>query len=185
MRQLTVSVPAGSTVEIGARGDWVRLKSASVAVRLEDPEKQHWLDLDEGDAVNLKPFNRLKLSHASGSDQLVTLLIGDGTTSDSAKVGGTVSIGDAQGAWSQSTVTVTNASGQLVAANAARRVLGVFNQSATGTVYLNLSGDAATVAGGVRLLPGESLLIDSYPPTEAVYAIGDIASNGNIIVVEG
>ncbi len=194
LRQLECSIPAGSTEYIGASGAYLRLKYApgGVALRVQVQELGIDVTLDEGDELRVdEPFSGLRLSHSSGSELEYVIQVGRGAAIGSAQVGGSISVSGAislsgaQGAYTQAVATVTNASGLLIAANSARRVLGVSNQSGTGTVYLNLSGDAATSASGLRLLPGESLWVDSYPPTEAVYAIGDIASNANVIVIEG
>lgn len=189
MRQLDIYVPTGESVEIAVKGDWVRLVTAAVTLRLDEPDAGHWLEMEQGDAVTLRAgFVRLKLTHSSGSGQTFTLLVGNGTTQDSAKIGGSVTVTglpDEQGAYAQSTATVTNASGLLVAANAARRTLLISNQSATGNIYLNIAGAAATVAGGVKIAAGGVLLLDRYPPSGAIYAIGDIASNPSVIVAEG
>lgn len=81
--------------------------------------------------------------------------------------------------------TVTNASGLLLAARAGREYLLIQNKDPAGIVYLNLAGAAATVAGGVKLPAGGSFELNCNILTGAIYAIGDIASNANVIVVEG
>jgi hypothetical protein len=85
----------------------------------------------------------------------------------------------------QAAATVINASGQLLAENWSRRFLLVQNNHATASVFLNLAGAAATVGAGVKLGPGGSLLLDNFVPGSAIFAIGDIASNTAVTVVEG
>lgn len=79
--------------------------------------------------------------------------------------------------------TVTNSSGSILAANTARRYLLVQNKDTAGSVYIRF-GSAATTALGILLAPGAS-----YEPLQIsgqqVFAIGSIASNTNVIVVEG
>lgn len=90
-----------------------------------------------------------------------------------------------QSAATQAQRTVTNASAQLIAANAARSFLLIQNKSLTGTIWLNLAGAAATQANGVKLEPGESLELSGVRlPSGAVFAIGDIASNADVASVE-
>jgi hypothetical protein len=84
----------------------------------------------------------------------------------------------------QTAATVTNASAQLVAANSARKYLMIQNNGG-GDIFLNFSGAAATTGNGVKLMPGMSWESGFYVPRAAVQAIGSIASNPNVIVVEG
>lgn len=97
---------------------------------------------------------------------------------------GDVAITNTSGAFDQDTKTVTSASTVLVAANAARRYLLIQNRHATADVYLNLKGVAATVADGVHIPAGASLELSGYVPNNAIEAIGSIASNTSVIVVE-
>lgn len=94
-------------------------------------------------------------------------------------------LGNVNGAFSQSQKTVTNASAQMLAANLYRRYLMIQNKDSTGSLYINFGGGAATLANGVRIAAGGSYELSGYVPTDAVQAIGDIASNGNVIVIEG
>lgn len=89
------------------------------------------------------------------------------------------------GAFAQAAATVTNASGQLRAANAARRYLLVQNNDLSGTIFVTVDGSAATAAHGIKIGPGGSIELQGYAPTGAVFAIGSIANNANIVTVEG
>lgn len=80
--------------------------------------------------------------------------------------------------------TVTSASASLLAANAARQYLLIQNNDATGTVYLSF-GVAATLANGLRIAPGGTYELPSTQTSQQIFAIGDTASNANIITVEG
>lgn len=127
-------------------------------------------------------FDRIEVD-VTGPDT-VAVGIGNGQARYNRSAG-SVAITNTAGGFTQAAATVTNASAQLVAAKANRRYLLIQNKSATGTVYLNLSGAAATVANGVRIGPGDALEVSTYSPTAAVFAIGDIASNPDVVVVEG
>lgn len=80
--------------------------------------------------------------------------------------------------------TVTNASAQLVAANAARQYLLIQNKDTSGSVYVTI-GATATTSNGVKIPPGGSYEMATTQTTQAINAIGDIASNANVVVVEG
>jgi hypothetical protein len=184
MRQMTLIVPTGSFLDIGAVGDYVRIKSALVTVRVEAPDTGEFLELEQGDACRLTKFNRLLISHSDGSNQTVSILIGNGTTADSAKVGGSVSVAAAT-SMNSAQATVTTASATIATANSSRKFLLIQNNDATGIIYVNLQGATATALNGVKIPPGSSLLLDAAVPSNAITAIGSIASNPNVVLVTG
>lgn len=89
------------------------------------------------------------------------------------------------GAFSHATATVTTTSATIKPASSLRRYLLVQNKDTAGTIFVRLDGVAATAATGITIAPGESLELSIRCPTGAVTAIGDIASNTNVLVVEG
>lgn len=97
----------------------------------------------------------------------------------------TINVVDVAGAYTQAQKTVTNASTQMLAANASRAYLLIQNNDATGIIYVNLTGAAATTLNGVKLGPGASLEIAGHCPSAAITAIGSLATQSNVIAVEG
>ncbi len=91
-----------------------------------------------------------------------------------------------QTAAAQSTATVTSVSAQLVAANANRQSLQIQNKDAAGSIYLRVGAAGATVANGIEVGPKGSY---EFPAgtvdTGVIHAIGNIASNANIVILEG
>ena len=83
----------------------------------------------------------------------------------------------------QTTVTVTGTAADIVTALSSGQDIFIQNNDATGIVYLNFSGTATVSATMVRLNPGES--ISAGNTTNAVSAIGSIASNANVAVLVG
>lgn len=81
------------------------------------------------------------------------------------------------------TPTVTNSSGTLLAANTARKAVLIQNNDAAGIIYVNFTTTATTAH--LKLSPGQSIYFSGIVPTGAIRAIGSIASNANIVVVEG
>lgn len=117
--------------------------------------------------------------------QLVKVAVSDGTGGYDRTVGD-VAITNLQGPMVQTQKTVTNAAGQLLAQNNARRYLMIQNKDASGSVFLTFGAGPATVAGGLKLAPNGAIVFDAtYCPTNAVQAIGDTANNQNVIVLEG
>lgn len=184
LREYTVTVKTGVIEYLPVVGNGIQLRSGSVALRVQNQIIGLDSVLSTGDGVDdLEEFTELQLSHGSGVDQVFTLAVGvGGASSRSALVAG---LPAEQGAYTQAAVAVTNASGLLLAANSARRTLLISNNSATGDIYLNLAGAAATVAAGHRIKAGDAMLLDRYPPAGAIYAIGSIANNPDIVVSEG
>lgn len=98
---------------------------------------------------------------------------------------GNVIVTNTSGAFTQQAATVTNASSQLRAANVARRYLLIQNNDATGVIFVRLDGGTATAATGLRITAGGSIELAGFVPNGAITAIGSIASNANVVVVEG
>lgn len=184
MRQIKLKIGVGSGEDIAVVGDYVRVKSAGVPVRIESGDGAVDATIEEGDALNLKQFDRLRVSHDSGAEQEITLLIGNGTSADGSKVGGSLEVSSRASSYDQKNVVVNVASVLLLAANSARRFLLVQNNHSAFNLWLNLKGAAATT-NGVKLPPGGSILLDSACPTGAIYAIGETAANMYVVVVEG
>lgn len=113
-----------------------------------------------------------------------SVIVGMGKVSSST-FSGSVTMAS-QGPFTQQSKTVTNTSGQLVAANPARRYLLIANYDASGVIYVNVAGGAAAVnPGSIKLGPGESVEFATWCPSGVVSAIGTIASNWSVLVVEG
>lgn len=189
MKPYAVSIPAGSVEEFAVVGDYIRLKTAAVPVSFTIEETGESIELEQGDAANLSAFKRVKVAHKDAAAQAIIFYVGNGTSADSAKVGGSVSVSSTPApvtTFTQAGATVGIASAQLLAANAARRFLMVQNNDATAIVYLNLTGAAAAVAGGVNLSPGGSLVLDVALTGAAINAIANVATAaGAVTVVEG
>jgi|APSaa5957512622_1039677.scaffolds.fasta_scaffold24651_2 hypothetical protein len=83
----------------------------------------------------------------------------------------------------QTSVTVTAAAADIAAQNLIGRYVLIQNNDAAGIVYLNLSGDATVSSTMFVLNPGDSL--ELFNITNAISAIGSIASNPNVAITEG
>jgi len=141
------------------------------------------LEVTLGELGDTQPaFERVEID-VTGADT-VQIGIGNGQARYNRSQGN-VAITNTSGAVTQTAPAVTNASAQLLAAKAGRRLLMIQNKDATGNVYITLNGAAATVGNGIQIAPGSSLILDVYAPTSAINAIGDVANNPNVVVVEG
>ena len=126
-------------------------------------------------------FDAVKIE-ATAADT-ITVGIGNGEARYN-RAQGSVTVINVNGPFSNAQKTVTNASVEHLATNAARRFLLVQNKDGAGNIWIGF-GAAVTTANGVQIAPGGSLLVDGFCPSDAIYAIGDIASNANVVMVEG
>ena len=79
--------------------------------------------------------------------------------------------------------TVTSTAANIIASDPRGKDIFIQNNDATGIVYLNLSGDATVSDTMIVLNPNE--IFTAYNITNAVSAIGSIASNVNVAVYIG
>lgn len=184
-----VTINAGDPLQINEPGDFFRILAATDALNLRfyrnGKEVAEAEQIGAGYAEEFaQGFDRLVIESATTQAIQFTVRLGNRVFFDAPPTGN-VNVVNVRGAVTQTQKTVTNASAQMIAANTARRFLLIQNKSASGTLYLNLSGVAATTANGLQIGPGDSLSLESFVPTGAVHAIGDIASNPDVVVVEG
>lgn len=142
--------------------------------------------LVSGQGFEKVPFERLEIKDASGATNTVRYVIAnegflDGITG-AMQITSNVQV--QSGSFSAAQATVTNASGQIFAANTARKYLMIQNNDTSGTIYVQF-GAAATVAAGVKIGPGGAYEMDNVQSTQAIHAIGSIASNANVVIVQG
>lgn len=131
-------------------------------------------------------FDRVQID-ITGAD-VVQIGIGKGNARynrQNAAVAVTSSKQSISAAFANSQKTVTNASAQLIAANTARQYMLIQNNDNAGIVYIGFGATAVTALTGVKILPGGSYEMPATQNSQALQAIGSIASNANIILVEG
>lgn len=143
--------------------------------------------LVSGQGFESAPFQFLELTDASGAANTVRYVVStegfiDGIT---GAMQVTQMVPTRSVSYANTLKTVANASGQLIASNTSRTYLLIQNKDAAGNVYLNFGAGAATVANGIRIQPGGVYELNANISTQAIQAIGDIASNTNVLVVEG
>lgn len=184
---VTATFAAGESRLFALTGQYFEIIDASfpVDVTLSDfYGAQRGLMKSAEASFNLKNTEFGVIQITSASAQTIRFAYGTGEAG-TRRAAGAVSIVGQQGAYTQAAATVTSASAQLLAAKADRRYLLIQNKDAAGLLYVNLAGAAATAANGIRIGPGDSLELTSFAPIGAVFAIGDIASNANVVTAEG
>lgn len=80
------------------------------------------------------------------------------------------------------TATVTNASSTILAANTSRKAVLIQNNDTAGNIFVNFTTTATT--SNLKISPGQSIYLSGTVPIDAIRAIGSIASNANVVVVE-
>lgn len=143
--------------------------------------------LTAGQGFEKIPFDRLEITDASGASNTIKYIIAtegflDGLTG-AMQITQIVPV--QSGSFANTAKTVTNASAQLIAGNTSRKYLLIQNKDSSGSIYLNWGAGVATAGNGILIGPGGALEMSEAQSTLALQAIGSIASNANILVVEG
>ena len=178
------TLSAGGAIALLVEGSYFRIQSATGAVDVTVEGTGTLPGLLTGQGLKDTPFKRLVIKDVSGSANTGSILVASQEFIDNRTYGVTT-ISNTNGAYTQSTATVTTTSAQLLAANTSRRYLLIQNNDTSGDIYVALDGAASTTARGVKVAAGGSYELASFCPTGAVFAIGSIASNANVVVVSG
>lgn len=186
---ITTPISAGALLEFYEPADFFRLleatdpvtvtyyKAGAEVAKAEGVGEGYAEEFDSGE------FDRFTLYSATSQTLQFVARLGNKVGYDKPP-NGDVTITNTGGAFTQSQKTVTNASGQVFAAKAARRYLLIQNNDASGDVYVTLDGTTATTAKGIKIAAGGSYECQNFCPTGAINAIGSIASNANVVAVE-
>lgn len=140
-----------------------------------------------GQGLEKTPFKYLNFRDLSGAGNALVIVIGDENFVDgiSGAAEVTRNVVPKSPNFSSTAKTVANASAGLVAANLARQYLLIQNNHASASLFLGFGAGPALLTGGLRVVPGGFAEFSSCVPTSAIHAIGDIASNTAVVVVEG
>lgn len=186
---LKTAISAGGRLEFYEAADFFRVLEAAepVTVRFyqSGSEVAAAEEVQGGYAEQFAGgFDRFTVESATAQTVQFVARLGNKVQYDIAPTGEVV-VKNTAGAFAQSQETVTNVAADLLPANASRRYLLIQNKAVAGDLYVNLSGAAATAGNGVLVVPGASLELSGYASTGAVSAIGSVASNPDVVVVEG
>lgn len=186
--RISQSFAAGTPVQFVVQGNFLRIETAlspvdinffrggqELAENLTSATAGYYAMPDNG-------FDRIVITSSALQTVAVDIFAG---RVGADRVVGSVAISNVNGSFLNSQKTVTSASAVLVSANAARRYLLIQNNNAVGNIYVRLDSTAATIGTGIKIPPGGSYELQGYVSNLGVHAIGDIASNANIVTVEG
>lgn len=180
-------INAGTTIPFIEQDDFFRMLASSLPVTVEfyrnGAKIAEAIDIIGGYAERFADgFDKITIY--SASTQTIQFVTRQGGDVRYDNFSGNVAITNVNGAFSQAQATVTNTSGQIKAANAARRYLMIQNNDTAGDIFIRLDGASATIANGIKIAAGASYELQGFVPTGAITAIGSIASNANVIIVE-
>lgn len=188
---ITQTLTAGVPVSFAEAATFFRLLGAdfpdvSIFFYRNGAEVSRVLNVGAGYAERFdSPFDKVTISSVAGGEISYVTKMGGDVTYDTPP-NGDVTVTNTSGPVANTQKTVTNASTQLLAAKAGRRYLLIQNKDAAGIVYISFGAGAATAANGLKIGPGGSYSADAnYCPDNEIRAIGDIASNANVVVIEG
>lgn len=187
---LTTTMTAGQRLEFYERADFFRLMAATGTVVIDYYRNGALVAEAENVGAGYAErfmndgFDRVAITSATAQTIQIAMRLGNEVFYDTPPVGN-VAVTNVSGAFTNTQATVTNASTTIDAASPARRYLLIQNNDATGDIYVRLDGGVATTLTGVKIPAGGSYELTGYVPTGAITAIGSIASNANVVIVEG
>lgn len=186
--QINTTISAGQRLEFFDRGDFLRILSATNNLTVEfyknGVEVAEASNIGAGYAEKFAEwFDKIAITSDTTQAIQVVIRLGNDVRYDTPP-NGNVTIIAAASTFTNTQKTVTTTSATIVAANAGRRYLMIQNNDATGDIFVRLDGVTATAATGIKISASGSLELQNLVPSTAITAIGNIASNANIVVVE-
>lgn len=188
---ITFALTAGQRVEFYEPGDFFRLMAATSDLTVDyyrnGKEIADAVGVTVGYAEKFEGegFDRFVITNGATA-QTVTIASRNGSSVQyDTPPNGQVTVTNTGGtAWNFQQKTVTTTAAVMIATNAARRYLFIQNKDNTGNIWIQF-GANPTITTGIKIEPGASFEMANFVATNGVYAIGDIASNPNVTVVEG
>lgn len=191
MINVNTTIQAGGLLEFHDRGDFFRVMDADAPLTVtfyrNGAEVARGVDVGEGYAEKFEGnyFDRITVYSATTQAVQLVARLGNVVNYDKAPTGAVMLVGQ-QGQFSQELKTVTNATTQLLGANASRRYLLIQNRDAANTLWVVLGTASVTTQNGIAIEPGGSMEMQGYVHSGAIQARSSaVASTANTIVVEG
>lgn len=186
----TLTIQAGSRLEFYEIGDFFRLMNATGTITIEF--YQNGKEIAEavevgsgyGERFYAQTFDRFAITSDTTQTIQIAARLGGEVWYDTPPTGN-VQVTNVRGAFAHAQATVTNVSSTIDAANAQRSYLMIQNNDASGDIWVRLDGGTATQATGIKIAAGGSYELTGFVPTGAITAIGSIANNASIVIVEG
>lgn len=184
---------AGKWFEYWEAGDFFRILTDSVSTTFDVEYYSSGKKLIE--ATGVRPgyseqfkgggFDRIRIRATVDSTVQFVIRLGNTVGYDIAPTGSVTVTGVTNNAtFVHLPVSVSSGGGSIAAAKPGRKYLFVQNRDSVGVIWVKLDGSAGFLSSGIRLEPGDSFEMQGVCPAVIIYAIGDIANNANVLVVE-
>ena len=185
----SIVLGAGQKVMFYELGNFVRVLAATAVLTVRTYKNGAILTEAAGVSAGYaemyeENYNAIEFYSATAQTIQIASRLGSQVYYDQAPTGAVSITSPASATGANAVATVTTASAQLVAVNAARKYLLIQNKDPSGIIYINF-GAVATVANGLKIPAGASYELNGNMLTAVINAIGDIASNANIVVITG
>lgn len=191
MINVNTTIQEGGLLDYHDRNDFLRVMDAEAPLTItyyrNGAEVARAENVGEGYAEKFDGgayFDRVTIYSATAQTVQIAARFGNVVAYDKAPTGQVQLTGE-QGSFGQAQKTVTNASTTILAAKANRRYLLIQNNDPSGIIYIRLDGFVSTSAVGIKIEPGGSYECAGFAPSGSITAIGSIASNANVVAVEG
>lgn len=193
MSNISETISAGLSKQFNIEGDFIRLMNTTGAVEIvyyrNGAECARTGIIQAGYAETFKggDFTSVIITDKSGASNAIEFVYRMGGDVRYDRSAGNVTVTNTNGNYASAAVTVTTASQALVSANVSRRYLLIQNRDTVGNLFVNF-GAAATAGNGgngLKIAPGGSFVAEVFAPKDAIHIIGDIASNANVLVIQG
>jgi hypothetical protein len=180
-----IVVPANSSLRIPCVGSYFKLLSTAGAVNLRS-QNLRLNKMKSGQGVKETPFTELVFTDVSGGDNAISFLVSDREFVDATNGNANILSNKVaqSAAYANASATVTTTSTVVLAANANRQYLLIQNNDLSGQIYVTF-GAAATPTTGIKIGPGGNYESGVVCSTQSVNIIGSVASNANVVTVQG
>lgn len=181
----TDTIPNGETLIKQVAGTYFKLLSATGTIDVRT-QTAFMSDLIGGQGMKDTSYDRLEIRNTSGASNTIRYIVADSEFIDgfTGSMAITQNVPVRSSSFTNTAQTVTSASAQLLPANTQRAYLLIQNNSTTGVIYITF-GATSTAAKGIKIAPGGNFVMEGPQSTQAIHAIGDIASNAAVVTVEG
>lgn len=190
---ITQAITAGTWFEYYEPGDFFRILTDSASTTFD--VEFYSAGKEIVDAASVKAgyserfigggFDRIKIRATVNSTVQFVIRLGNIVGYDIAPTGSVLVNGITNKAtFTHSISNVANVATLIKAAMEGRKYLLIQNRDDVGNIWVKLDGFFSSMSFGVKVGPGESLELADACPSVSIYAIGDIASNPNVLVVE-
>lgn len=185
MQRYPVNVAAGGVMMLTATGTRFLLKETDGDLNVSLDIGGSMRGLKDGEGYAGRAFNALTITNDGAAAVAGFIVVSDDEYVDH-RITGAVTFAPLGATFTNAPKNVTNVSGNLLAANPLRKYLLVQNNHAAGDIYVTLDGTVATAANGVTLKAGGGAIeLATVVPSDPINAIGSIAANAAVLVVEG